>query len=1064
MNAYRLATGGRIDRQRPTGFTFNGTRYQGFAGDTLASALLANGVQLVGRSFKYHRPRGIFSAGAEEPNALVQLGAGAQTEPNVRATQVELYEGLTATSQNCWPSVGLDLGEAANLLAPLFPAGFYYKTFMWPPSFWHLYERLIRRAAGMGEAPRARDPDRYEHVHAHCDVLVVGGGPAGLAAALAAGAGGARVILADEQTELGGSLLSEPADHPALPWREASLAALRARPETRLLTRTTAFGYYDHNFLGLLERVTDHLGPAAPAHLPRQRLWKVRARQVVLATGAIERPAVFGGNDRPGVMLASAVRSYLWRYAVRPGRTVLFTNNDSAYATAHDLFAAEVGVTVVDSRPDPGIAAARAEAAGIRVLAGHAVVATKGHRKIRTATIRRLREGRIEGTAQVLPCDLLAVSGGWNPTIHLQSQSRARPAYDEDRALFVPGPAIQAERSAGACNGAFTLAACLDEGASAGIKAAEAAGFRAERPDLPTIPATAEAPAQPLWQVPSEKGKAFVDLQNDVTAADIGLALARRLPLGRACQALHHHRHGHRPGQDQQRQCAGHHRRDHGPAGAGDRGHDLPATLYAGAVRGDRRTQLRHPVRSGPPHADACLARGARCGARGRGPVEAPLVLSPGRRDHGGSASRARSRRRAPRSRSWMPARLGKIDLQGRDVAELLNRVYTNAWSKLAIGRCRYGLMLGEDGMVFDDGVTTRLGERHYLMSTTSGGAARVLAWLEEWLQTEWPELQVYATSVTDQWATISLSGPECRKLMAELVPDVDLDPAAFPHMSMREGRVRDAPARIFRISFTGELGYEIQVPASHGLDLWQHCMAVGARYGITPYGTEAMHVLRAEKGYIIAGQDTDGTVTPFDLGMDWIVSKSKPDFIGKRSLARADMTREGRKQLVGLLPDDPHALLEEGAQIVASPGSAIPMAMIGHVTSSYRSPHLGRSFALALVERGRERQGQKLYVAMPDQTITVTVTAPGVHRPRRRAAPCLRLYPAARDRGGRAARRPARRAPRSARSRCAAIRARAASWRRSAGRSTCCCRTSPTAPAARAISPPFGRDPMPGW
>jgi sarcosine oxidase subunit alpha len=384
VSSHRLPAGGRIDRTRPIGFTFDGQRYQGFAGDTLASALLANGVHLVSRSFKYHRPRGIFSAGAEEPNALVQLGAGARTEPNMRATQVEIFDGLAARSQNCWPSVGFDLGEVGNLLSPLFPAGFYYKTFMWPPSFWHLYERLIRRAAGMGEAPREPDPDRYDHVHAHCDVLIVGAGPAGLAAALAAGRSGARVLLADEQAELGGSLLSEPADHAGHAWREASLAALLAMPETRLLPRTTVFGYYDHNYLGLLERVTDHLGPKAPPHLPRQRLWKVRARQVVLATGAIERPLVFAGNDRPGVMLAGAARSYLNRYGVRPGRSAVFTNNDSAYATALDLYAAKVGVTVIDSRPEPsGALPARARAAGIRVLAGHAITTTRGHRQVR---------------------------------------------------------------------------------------------------------------------------------------------------------------------------------------------------------------------------------------------------------------------------------------------------------------------------------------------------------------------------------------------------------------------------------------------------------------------------------------------------------------------------------------------------------------------------------------------------------------------------------------------------------------------------------------------------------
>jgi sarcosine oxidase, subunit alpha len=976
MSEHRLASGGRIDRTRPVSFTFDGRRYQAFVGDTLASALLANGVHLVSRSFKYHRPRGIFSAGAEEPNALVQLGTGARTEPNVRATQIEMFEGLAARSQNCWPSVGFDLGEVSDLLSPLFPAGFYYKTFMWPPSFWHLYERLIRRAAGMGEAPREPDPDRYDHVHAHCDVLIVGAGPAGLAAALAAGQSGARVIFADEQAELGGALLSEPSDHPAHPWREASLAALAALPETRLLPRTTVFGYYDHNYLGMVERVTDHLGPKAPPHLPRQRLWKVRARQVVLATGAIERPLVFAGNDRPGVMLAGAARSYLNRYGVRPGRTVVFTNNDSAYATALDLYAAKIGVTVVDTRPElSGVLPARARAAGIRALAGHAITATRGHRKVREVEVRHLRDGQIEGPAEKILCDLVAVSGGWNPSIHLQSQSRARPRYDEARGIFLPGAAIQAERSAGACNGALTLAACLQDGARAGVEAATAAGFVAEMPELPAIEEVAEQPAQQLWHVPG-RGKAFVDLQNDVTAADIGLAL----------------REGYRSVEHVKRYTTTGMGTDQGKtsnvnalgiiaATTGQSIAEIGVTTFRppytpvtfGAIAGRNCGALFDPVRRTPMHTWHEVHGAV---FEDVGQWKRPWYYP----KPGETMAEAVDREVLAARKGVVildASTLGKIDLQGRDVAEFLNRIYTNAWSKLVIGRCRYGLMLGEDGMVFDDGVTTRLGECHYLMSTTSGGAARVLAWLEEWLQTEWPELQVFCTSATDQWATISLSGPECRRLLTDLVDDVDLDPAAFAHMSMREGHVRGVPARIFRISFTGELGYEIQVPARYGLPLWEQCMAAGQKYGITPYGTEAMHVLRAEKGYIIAGQDTDGTVTPSDLGMDWIVSNQKPDFLGRRSLARADIARDDRKQLVGLLPDDPRELLEEGAPIVAEPSEQIPAVMIGHVTSSYRSPNLGRTFALAMINEGRERLGQKLYVPMEARTITVTVTDP---------------------------------------------------------------------------------------
>ena len=579
-----------------------------------------------------------------------------------------------------------------------------------------------------------------------------------------------------------------------------------------------------------------------------------------------------------------------------------------------------------------------------------------------------------------LPCDLVCVSGGWNPTIHLQSQSRAVPRYDATRGMFLPGPPVQAERSAGACNGAFALRACLEEGARAGLEAARAAGFAAAPPDLPDLPETRESPARTIWLVPSgrpvRRGKMFVDLQNDVTAGDLHLA------LGEGYRSIEHVKRyttagmGTDQGKTANVNALGIVAERSGRAIA-----DLGVTTFRppytpvtfGAIVGRNCGAMFDPVRRTPMHAWH-EAQGATFEDVGQ--WKRPRYYPRAGEDM--AAAVARETRAARTGIGILDAStLGKIDLQGPDAAELLNRVYTNAWSRLAIGRCRYGLMLGEDGMVFDDGVTTRLSEHHYLMSTTSGGAARVLAWLEEWLQTEWPELQVYCTSVTEQWATVSISGPDSRQLLAELAPGIDLAPEAFPHMSMREGRVRGVPARIFRISFTGELGFELQVPASHGLRVWEACIEAGAKYAITPYGTEAMHLLRAEKGYVITGQDTDGTVTPHDLGMAWIVADGKPDFIGKRSLGRADIKKAGRKQLVGLLPDPASELLEEGAQIVADPHEPIPMTMIGHVTSSYMSPNLGRAFALALVKEGRAKIGQKLYVPMLDRTIAVTVTDP---------------------------------------------------------------------------------------
>ncbi len=988
---FRLRQGGRIDRTRPIDFRFDGATLHGYAGDTLAAALLANGVHLVGRSYKYHRPRGIFSAGAEEPNALVQLREGARTEPNMRASQVELFSGLVANSQNRWPSLRFDAWAVNSLFSRFLPSGFYYKTFMWPASFWMTYERVIRNAAGLGRGPTEADPDRYEHRYAWCDVLVAGGGPAGLMAALTAARSGARVIIADEQSELGGALLSDtvaidgraPGD-----WVAQVVQELRATADVTVLPRTTVTGYYDHNYLTLLERVTDHWPGEPDGKTPRQRFWQVRAKQVVLATGALERPLCFRDNDRPGIMLAGAVRTYVNRYAVLPGRrAVVFTNNDSAYGAAIDLKRAGASVAVVDLRREPGgdlVEAAESE--GIEVMRGFAITAVKGGKRVNGVSVRQLDEAgdAVTGGSRKMACDLVAVSGGWNPTVHLYSQSRGKLRFDDDLAAFVPDRSFAAERSAGACNGAMTLSACLQQGIDAGRAAIRDIGMKARAGlTAPAVDEPAAGETRAVWVVPSGRplgrgGKHFIDFQNDVTAADVHLA----------------HREGYISIEHLKRYTTTGMGTDQGKTSnvnalaimAELRGVAIPevgTTTFRppytpvgfGAIAGRNVGAFMDPVRVTAMH-DWHVEHGAEFEDVGQ--WKRPWYYP---RD--GESMQDAVNREVLAARNSVgvldASTLGKIDIQGPDAASFLNMIYTNAWLKLPVGSCRYGLMLREDGMVFDDGVTTRLGENRFLMTTTTGGAANVLTWLEEWLQTEWPQLKVYCTSVTEQWATVAVCGPYARHVVGALTDYDKLGPRDFPFMTMREMVIAGIPARVFRISFTGELAFEINVPRRYGLAAWEAVCDAGQKYGITPYGTEAMHVLRAEKGFIIVGQETDGTVTPLDLGMDWIVSPSKGDFIGRRSFRREDTARPDRKQLVGLLTEDPHDVLVEGAQLVETVTAAPPMAMVGHVTSAYYSPNVGRSIALAMVKRGRERIGETLYAPRLDGKgpLEVTVTEP---------------------------------------------------------------------------------------
>ena len=1002
----RLADGGRLNRTKIIRFWYDDKKYEGHPGDTLASALLANGVTLVGRSFKYHRPRGIFSAGPEEPNALVQLEKGPYTEPNRRATEVELYDGLVACSQNCWPSVKFDLGAINSRLSRIFPAGFYYKTFMWPRSLWMTYEKFIRKAAGLGHSPTEPDPDRYDKTHAHCDVLVVGGGPAGLQAACAAGATGARVMLVDENNEFGGYLLGNHAEIGGLTadaWISERLRALHKMDQVVLLPRTTLTGYYDYNFLVANERVTEHLGPNRGDNAPRERLWKIRAKQVVLATGSLERPLVFADNDRPGVMLAGAVRTYINRFAVLPGkRIVVMTNNDSAYLTALDAKRAGAEVEVVDVRPDPaGQLIDQARALDIRIHANSAISAVDYARgKISRVQTMALSPdgGEVHGVPQNLPGDVVAVSGGWAPTLHLFSQAKGKLEFDDERHCFVPtaGATDGADANsgdaalnfsvrnfcAGACRGAFGLAECLAEGSQAGNAAATAAGFAGEPPAAPFEVAEPHyGPLRPVWILPCDhpigRGpkKHFHELQNDSTVADIELAVREGFDSVEHLKRYTTTGMGTDQGKTSNLNAltviSGLH--GTGISALGTTTFRPPYTpLTFGAIIGHERRELFAQKRTTPMH-PWHDRRGAVY--EDVGDWKRPWYFPAD-----GENMRASVRRECLATRNAVgildASTLGKIDIRGEHAVKLLNMVYTNAWDQLAPGRCRYGLMLNEHGMVFDDGVTTCLGENHYHLTTTTGGAARVLTWLEEWLQTEWPgRARVYCTSVTEQWAVASINGPNSRALLAELCAQ-PVDGESFPFMSMRRFTLAGIPARVFRISFTGELAFEINVPARFGLALWQVLLQAGEKHGICPYGTEAMHVLRAEKGFIIAGQDTDGTVTPVDLGMDWIVSKKKADFVGKRSLCRTDTARSGRKQLVGLLTEDPDFVLPEGAHVVAALARKPPMKTLGHVSSSYLSPNVGRSIAMALIADGFNRKGEVLEVALMDgSSHKVTVT-----------------------------------------------------------------------------------------
>ena len=981
---FRLEKNGLINRNNKISFSFNGKKYYGYEGDTLSSALIANGVHLVGRSFKYHRPRGFFGAGVDEPYAIVQMIRDGATDPNVRATEQELFEGLEAKSVNCWPSVNFDIGAINNFLNIFFPAGFYYKTFMWPKSFWyHIYEPFIRKAAGFGSASIKHDTERYEHKYEYCDLLIAGSGPSGLASAYAAAKNGAKVILAEDKPRFGGTLLTSEVNignQTGKEWSENIIAELKEMPNVIVKNRSQIFGYYDHNMLVMSERVTDHL-PKSNKFTPKQRLWYIRSKEVLISSGSIERPIVFGNNDTPGVVLSSAAKEYMKVYGVLVGKNpIVFTNNDSAYETAIEFKKNGIDPILLDTRENPNSELVnQALNMKIDVKFSHVVVAAKGYKKVKSADIALISKNKKDlSNIQNIKCDCICVSGFWTPTIHLASQSGGKTKFKEEIDAFIPTDSKQNETTLGSANGIFNLEETLKTSIEKSFEISNKITNKNQKISVPQVSEQKHSKHDKFWCVPLPEGKKykrFLDFQNDVAVSDIELAI----------------REGYRSIEHVKRYTTLGMATDQGKTSnlnglqlvSGIENKVVPSVghttfrppytpITIGAIVGREVGKHSKPTRKSPMHKwhennNAVF-------------VDAGVWLRPRYYKIGDENLFDASKREAENVRKNVGVcdvtTLGKIDVKGPDASEFLNRVYTNAWLKLPIGKARYGVMLREDGIVMDDGTTTRISEHHYHMTTTTAQAANVLSHLEYYLQVVWPDLNVNVVSTTEQWAGAALAGPNSRKLLEKLFPNSDVSNEGLPFMGYLEGDLFGIKARIFRISFSGELAFEVNVESNFGNYMWEKIIEIGKEFNIQPYGTEALSTLRIEMGHV-AGSELDGRTIPYDTGLDGLASKKK-DFIGKRSLNRKAFIADDRQRIVGLVPIDKKTSIPEGSHLVKDSKGKIPIPKLGHVSASCWSVEHNNPFSLAILKDGKNMIGQKLYAMSPlkDKTIQVEVVS----------------------------------------------------------------------------------------